>query len=75
MRQEGLHPIYIGRQFWLGLVSSGHPQQVADPHRFQFVTRLAGGLIGKEFVDGIVKAQFSFGDGKPHCRRCETLAQ
>src|SRR5215471_9232362 len=59
----------------LGLVSSGHPQQIAHPHSPQVVRRLGRSIIGEKLQHLVVQAELALGDSQPNGCRCEALAQ
>ena len=73
--QEGLGPGLVGRPRRLGLMAGGHAEQVADAHRLEVVARLGRGIVGEELQHLVVEAQFPLGDGQPHGRGGEALAQ
>jgi hypothetical protein len=75
MSEEGLDPRCVGVEFHFDFVTAGHGEQIAHAHHFEFVGRIRGSVVGKEFQDGIVDAQFAIGDGEAHRRRSEAFAE
>ena len=75
MCQEGLGPRLIRLAGRLGLMSRGHAEQIADPHRLEVVALLRRSVISEELQHFVVQTKLSFRDGQADSRGSKALAQ
>src|SRR5262249_30204680 len=59
----------------LGLVSRGHPQQIADSHCLEVVARLGRYIVGEELQYLVVQLELALRDGQADGRGGEAFAQ